>query len=335
MKKTVLWFLKAVVAALIAFGLLSVFSFFYYNLPIHHTETTGSSDYSWDPKAFCARGTEGFSFQFTDENGYVNSYPNQGDQVDILVMGSSHSEGFNVNYNENYTYVLNELLQERKHDLYAYSVATSGHDFERNLRNLESAIKRFQPQKYVVIEVMDLNIRIQKLQRLLGGKLGVLASVNSGLVGTLQKSDALRLMYYQLNQLSENQAKAGQPAQLEQDLALLEQCLDQSLANAGATARANGCQLILTSLSPVEFDYEGNLYDPMAPQIKEMYQRICEKYDILFLDMYPAYEQMYNSTGRLPRGFSNTAPGVGHTNKYGHACVARELYKCITKEDIE
>jgi hypothetical protein len=42
---------------------------------------------------------------------------------------------------------------------------------------------------------------------------------------------------------------------------------------------------------------------------------------------------MYNSTYHLPRGFSNTAPGEGHTNKYGHACIAQELYKHIAKEE--
>lgn len=307
---------------------MSVFCFFYYNLPIHYPDSSGSTDYNWEKKTFCARGTEGFAYQFTDENGYVNSYSPKSDQIDILVMGSSHSEGFNVNYDENYTYVLNELLEKGGHDLYAYSIATSGHALLRNLRNLENALDRFQPRKYVVVETADLYVQTEELEKLISSELETLESSTSGLLGTLQKSDVLRLLYYQMSQLS-----AEDTPQVAQDQAILEAALDQVLSQASETARAKGCQLIITYLSRVEYDYNGTLSEPSDLQNKDLFLKLCEKHNIAFLELYPAYLEMYRNTYHLPRGFSNTAPGEGHTNKYGHACIAQELYKYIAKEE--
>ena len=334
MKKTVLWFVKAAAAAAVAFGLMSVFCFFYYNLPIHYTEPSGASDYSWDKNAFAIHGTEGFSFQFTDDRGYVNSYPRKDDEIDILVMGSSHTEGFHINYDENYTYVLNELLEEGGHDLFAYNIAASGHSLERNIRNLESAIEEFQPKEYVVIEIPDLKLKTASFLKLLDGTLEDLESVNDGIAGILQKSDALRLLYYQMSQVAVNK-KLAAPKEEDPDLALLPEALYASLEQAATVAKEHDLQLIIVYLSLVDYDYNGVLFEPEDIGDKELYQQVCEDLGITFLDMYPAYEEMYNSTYRLPRGYCNTTTGVGHTNKYGHACVARELYKCITKEDIE
>ena len=338
MKKTVLWFLKAGAAALIAFVILSVFSYFYYNLPIHYSDPSGVTDYVWDRNAFCSRGTEGFSWLKTDDNGYVNTYPNKKEQVDILVMGSSHSEGFNVNYDENYTYVLNELLEEKGKGLYAYSVATSGHGLERNINNLSAALERFQPSKYVVIEFPDLELDPEGLKEMVEGRLEPMPSYNSGLIFQLQKSDLLRLMYYQLSQVSINKAVEAELLEEKPDEQLYEFYYDyymnQMLAMAAETAREHDCELIITYLSLLEFDYNGRLVEPMDAARREQFRGMCEKNGIVYLDMYSAYAEMYNTTNRLPRGYSNTVAGEGHTNKYGHACIARELYQLITKEDF-
>ena len=48
MKKTILWILKASMAGLISFAIISGICFFYYNLPVHYTNTTGATDYFWD-----------------------------------------------------------------------------------------------------------------------------------------------------------------------------------------------------------------------------------------------------------------------------------------------
>lgn len=332
MKKILFWFLKAGIAVAIAFVLMSLFCYFYYNLPVHHKETSGATDYNWDKNTFCSRGTEGFAYQFTDENGYVNTYPKKSDQIDVLVMGSSHTEGFNVNYDENYTYVLNDLFQKGGQDLYAYSIATSSHALVRNLRNLENALDQFQPTKYVVIETASLDIPTEDVEKLVNGKLEFLDSSNSGLLGTLQKSDVLRLMYYQMSQMSINKTRSDKPLR---DDAAFEIALDQALERAGSAARAKNCQLILTYLSLVEYDYNGILSDATDPKSKELFQKLCDKHGIIFLDMYPAYEEMYRTTNHLPRGFSNTTPGEGHTNKYGHACIAQTLYEYIAKGDLK
>ena len=58
------------------------------------------------------RGTEGFAYTKTDENGFVNTFPEKKDEINVLVMGSSHAEGFNVDSDENFTYVLNKKFKD-------------------------------------------------------------------------------------------------------------------------------------------------------------------------------------------------------------------------------
>jgi hypothetical protein len=42
------------------------------------------------------------------------------------------------------------------------------------------------------------------------------------------------------------------------------------------------------------------------------------------VDLQPSFDALL-AQGTLPRGFSNTQPGVGHLNRHGHDIVGRQL----------
>jgi hypothetical protein len=65
--------------------------------------------------------------------------------------------------------------------------------------------------------------------------------------------------------------------------------------------------------------------DPTHEQLKEFIERYPE---ITIVDPLPEFQQLASS-GRLPRGFFNSEPGVGHLNKDGNEIVGRLLAKAV------
>lgn len=333
MKKKVLWFAKAALAAVIALSIANCFCGLYYNLPVHYSNETGATDYYWDKNHFSSRGTEGFAISRTDENGFVNTFPYTKNTIDVLVMGSSHAEGFNVNADENFTYLLNSKFRENGLDKYVYSIGMSGHEFLRCLRNLENALAVYSPEEYVVIETPRIDFDIQDLEALNDGTYDTLHSYDSGLIYMLQKVDLFRLIYAQLTSfVRNNNAEAEQ----EKDEAVTVSAeyrtlLKSAMRKASEIMAANGCKLIVVYSPVLETDYNGNVINQAETPAQQAFEAVCEEYGVGFIDMSAAYAAMYEETNRLPFGFSNTAVGAGHTNRYGHSCIARDLYTFITE----
>lgn len=330
MKKTLFWSLKAIIALLISFVILTLFCHFYYNLPVHHNSKTGSTDRVWDSNGISIRGNEGFALSKIDDKGFVNTYPNDKDTVDILVMGSSHTEGFNVNSDENYTYLLNKQLDEKGIDMYAYNIGMSGHPMVRCFRNLEAAIEEFAPTGYVTIETSNLDATLEELTALSEGKYETLYSVESGIISMLQKNDYLRLIYSQLENALK-QSEAGGSDKKEEDMTEYCKYLDEMLKNASEICKNADLELIVVYKPDLVIDYDGNVEDETFDEKDEFFLEIAEKYGITVLDMYSPFAEYYNETYCLPNGFSNTKVGVGHLNPHGHKVIAEELFDCITE----
>lgn len=345
MKKYFLWFGKAFIAIITAFLIITVFCFFYCNYPSHYTTPSKSTDYYWDKNALSIRGTEGFALSRTDDNGYVNTYPNIGNSVDVLLMGSSHTEGFNVNETENYAYNLNKLLNENGLNMYAYNIAVSGHTMSHCLNNLDNAVSEYKPSEYVFIETNSLEIPLDELQKLDDGSFERLPSYDSGWVAFMQKSDFIRQMYAQFNNLM-NQSVANATEEVsvnsntsvfddkkQQALSEYEYYLDKAIKKVKDTADKSGCKIVIMYIPNLGFDYYGNVVDLQLTEKGEIFETLCQKYDVPLINMYSAFAEMYINTNNLPQGFSNTAVGKGHINKYGHSVIAEELCEFIMEEN--
>ena len=334
MKKTILWILKASMAGLVSFAVISGICFFYYNLPVHYTNTTGATDYFWDKETVSMRGTEGFAYTKTDENGFVNTFPEKKDEINVLVMGSSHAEGFNVDSDENFTYVLNKKFKDNGQDKYVYNIGTSSHNFVRCLKNLEDAIETYKPTEYVVIETSAIDFDVESLEQLNSGIYETLESRNTGLIYQLQKLDFVRLVYAQISNFTKKDSAATdeQKTETETDLTQYKQLVEEAVQNASKIAEENNCKIVILYCPKVEVDYYGKIVEKDITPEQDIFKSACEKYAVECIDMFSSYEAMYKETNNLPQGFSNTAVGAGHTNKYGHNCIAEELYKFIVEE---
>lgn len=321
--------IKVIVAGIIAFLILSFFSFFYYNVPIHYDSETRSTDYVWEANKTHFRGTEGFSYGKTDSNGFNNiSVP---EKVDILMMGSSQMEGFNVAPTDNTTSKLNELFSNK---LTAYNIGVSGHTLAVCLNNLENAIKEFSPQKYIVIEAQNFMTH-DELDKLYNENIERIPSVNTGVLSTLQKSDYLRLLYLQYKSYKNaNQANTNLATNTEKlDFVLYESQLNEVLKDASNLAMEASCQLIIFFDDALKFNDRGEILPREKNTYYQLLEKACKENNIIFIDMYEPFLELFNTEYRLPHGFSNTRVGIGHLNKYGHLAIAKTIYEVINEKE--
>lgn len=325
--KTFRWLIKAFVAGCIAFALLCGFSFFWYNVPVHHDNPTGATEYIWESHKFYSKATEGFALGRTNNEGFNNlkDYA-EGDSIDILLMGSSHMEGFNVAQDENAGAVLNQLFQGEK---YCYNIGTAGHNMLYCIDNLSAALDRYQPEEYVVIETFSVGFEASALMSVVDGSIAHIPSHNGGLVGLMQKLPYLRLFYtqhFKNGGATFGDTEQPQPAQAAEDhLPALEQVLDM----VARECAEHDVQPIIVYNSSVHINDDGSAYTNTDETKLKDFARICGEKGICFVDLCPRFLNVYDSEHLLPYGFTNTSPGGGHMNKIGHRIFAEEVCKAI------
>ena len=77
-------------SGVLAILFLTLFSFFYYNIPVSVEMSDESTDWKWEANFFYSRGTEGFAWGKTNNDGYLNAFDySEETPLDVLIMGSS------------------------------------------------------------------------------------------------------------------------------------------------------------------------------------------------------------------------------------------------------
>lgn len=329
-KKYLLWIAKAIISGMIAVVLLTGFSMLYYNLPVHFDTEDGSTDYSWETNKFYSRGTEGFALGKTNNEGYLNSYDYTDEtEVDILVMGSSHAEGYNVAMDESTAAVLGSLLPDRT----VYNIGMSGHTFMRCADNLSSAIAKYSPSQYVIIETYSLDYTEDELIEAINEEVPHLPSYSGGIIGLMQKIPYFRLLYSQLEGFMGGAGDADTASDTPKTKIIAgEEAYGKFFEKLKSTADEGGVQLIIVYHPKLTLTEDGGVTFPKDNELLGMYSELCEKNGIKFLDMTQRFEKEYEEKHILPHGFSNTSVGSGHLNKNGHAMIAESLCELIKEE---
>lgn len=330
MKKFFGWILKAAIAGAAALLLLCLWCFFYYNVPVHFTNETGATEYRWESGKFYRKGTEGFAFGRTNNEGFNNLLDYEpGDKIDLLLMGSSHMEAMNVAPEDNAAAVLNRLFDGEK---YTYNIGTSGHTLMYCLKHLDSALDTYAPQSCAVIETRTLSFSEAELAAVAEGTLPDIPSRSGGLVGMLQKLPYLRLMYTKYVKDSggdDGETPAGPTAPTPEENARKSELLDEILDRAAESCRRRGVELVLVYDPTVYVDESGAAYTLTDGAELEMFKESCRETGIAFIDLTESYLDLFNAQHKLPYGFLNTSPGRGHMNRWGHELFAEAVYNMI------
>lgn len=327
MKNFFIWAGKAAAAGAAALLLLCLWCGFYYNVPIHYTNETGATEYKWESDAFFRKGTEGFAFGRTNNDGFINLRDyTPGEQIDILLMGSSHMEGMNVAPAENAAAVLNRLFAGEK---YTYNIGTSGHTLMYCLKHLDAALDTYAPGGYAVIETRTLAFSREELAAAAEGTLPDIPSHTGGLVELLQRMPYLRLLYTKYLKDGGEEAEDASPAQPPAEDTGKAELLNTVLARAAESCRGRGVTLLLVYDPVVRTGESGDGYTETDPADLAAIETACRGNGILFVDLTESYLAGYKEAHRLPYGFANTRPGSGHMNAWGHELFARTVYDAI------
>lgn len=323
------WFGKAALAGCLAFMSMTAFCLVYYNVPIHHPNESGATDYSWVPNAFYSRLTEGTAHGKTNNEGFLNTYDyEEGMNISVLVMGSSHMEGYQVAQGDSVAGRLNELMGDKN----VYNIGTAAHNFLVCCSNFKAAVERYQPSKYVIIETRKLNFTADSLCSVLNGTLPELPDYSGGIFGLLSRNQYLRLVYKQLQGFMEQGAESGEDtaAPTEQESETTGCMLDQVLSRLGTTASEYGTKIVIFYHPSTQISTDGSLLLSGEANAKAEFSYLCAKNGIIFLDMAERFQYEYDTNHILPHGFINSSVGNGHLNKYGHEMIADEIYKIIS-----
>lgn len=327
MKKFGVWILKAIAGGVIALLALNAFCMLYYNVPVHYTNPDGSTEYKWETSTFYSKGTEGFAWGVTNNDGFNNlrDYA-PGERIDILLMGSSHIEGFNIAQDENAGAVLNTLFDGEK---YTYNIGTAGHTMLYCIKHLAAALDTYEPGEYVVIETNTVDLATADIDAVLSGTLADIPSQSGALITLMQKLPYLRLLYtVQFKGAGAADTEAATTADQTQtgDYAAV---LSPLLGMVADICSERGVQPVIVFDTAVLVDEHGKAYTVTDPEQLAAFESVCAEKGIVFVDLTDAYLGEYAESCRLPYGFANTTPGTGHMNKLGHRLFAQEVYETI------
>ncbi len=336
MKKLFGWSIKASIAAVVSVLVLSLFTLVYSYTGVHITNESGATDYKWESNQFRANMAEGFSWLKVNEDGFNNSFGlEEVNDIDILLMGSSHMEAMNVAQNKNVSSLLNELLP----DYITYNIGISGHTIYQCAKNLPRAIGYYNPSKYVIIETDRISLDKTEMVQMLNESLGVIPSHDKGISFMIQKYIPCVLPVYR--EVS-NWIRAGQSSCTEDEMIYQNEkdtnneeysaILDSFIGKIAEAA--SECKIIIVYQPGTAIDGNGSMLTEDKESVKK-FANACEEHGILFVDMYDDFLSEFVNTHCLAHGFANTAVGVGHLNETGHRLIAERLSAVIKEMDHE
>ena len=159
-KRTLLYCGKVLLASVGAFVVLTLFYAFYENSPYSLICEDGVTNEKYRPYVPYCRMTEGLSYGRTNNDGYIDLRDyEEGMPIDVLVMGSSQMEALEVPQQYCTASQLDALLPE---DV-VYNIGISGHFLPICASNLKSAMQKYSPRKYVIIETGSIQFSQKEL----------------------------------------------------------------------------------------------------------------------------------------------------------------------------
>ena len=314
--------IRCIGACIISLLLLSCFVLIYSYSGTHIENETGATDYKWLPGQYKANMVEGFSWLRMDDEGFNNADCSKNDHPDVLLMGSSHLEAINVSDTENTLYYLSKFLPDYK----VYNIGVSGHNIYRCANNLSRAIDYYSPEKYIVIETATISLDNDLMNMVIDGALTAIPSFDSGVLFHIQKyCPAIKNIYNSLTNWR-NVEKKEATQHIQMDFTLLDEFI-----HFMSNSLKNDCKLIIIYHPTSMLDANGNIVLQTSDIDLQVFRDVCEKYEIEFVDTSMQVIDLFNKQHKFIHGFSNTAIGSGHLNRYGHFLLAKQL-ELIIKE---
>lgn len=324
---------------MLALVILSLINIFYSYTGVHITNTTGATDYVWEPYQLRTTMQEGFSWLHVNNEGFNNSFDYHG-EVDILLMGSSHMEAMNVAADENTAYLLNQYLP----DMATYNIGISGHTIYRCVDNVATAVDNYNPKDYLIIETDRVELDIAQMQEVISGEANRIPSYETGIFYQLQKRiPSVKWLYKQLtdwinlgneNGVAQSDINEEEIEESDIDIDLpneYQDTVNSFLKKVKDAVKEDDCHVIIFYHPQMIVNQNGKLINVTNSQYTKAFKSACDENGIIFIDMEDEFQKLYNERHILPHGFYNTAAGNGHLNRYGHEVIAQRLSEIMIK----
>lgn len=330
MLKIFKWIIKAASAGIISITFLSAVTIVYSHSGVHITNRSGATDYKWESNQFKSTMAEGFSWFRMNGEGFNNSFDiEETGGVDALLIGSSHMEGVNVSKDKNAGYILNSSLA----DFTTYNIGTSGHTIYHCVNNLQGAVSYYNPEKYIIIETDRIDLDEDQMRQVLDGEFSHIPSYDSGLKYKIQKYIPCFLPLYRelKNWMSASTVaykdQIGDVTEVEGKHSDAYVMTLNKFVNKIASD-TEGRSVIIVYHPNMLFNGEGELLGEDSQYLND-FEKACVENEIIFVDMYDDFKEMYEKEHKLAHGFFNTAVGCGHLNNDGHKLIANRLLEII------
>ena len=95
-----------------------------------------------------------------------------------------------------------------------------------------------------------------------------------------------------------------------------------------------GTQIIIAYHTTGQIERDGTIYFEPSER-KDLFKKIANDSGITFLDLTDDFKKMYETEHHVAHGFVTGKLGSGHLNKYGHAAMAKALYRTIIDMEKE
>lgn len=326
--KTIIWVFRAIIAGIISCFILSLFVCVYHYEGIHINNVGMGTDYRWEPQQIKSQMTEGFAWFRMDENGFNNqSVP---EQVDILLMGSSHMEACEVAQEKNLGSILNVELPQYQ----TYNIGIGGHTIYRCVDNIEEALVEYAPSKYIIMETDRVKMDLKSMRDVIEEKASAIPSYDSGVIYYLQKIPAVKLLYSQISNWIEAGGEDIEQERKQVDWSAYKKVLTAFLLKANRVASKEDRKLIIFYQPQTKLMSDGSLDCGKGDEeYLQIFSEICRDIGIVFVDLTSSFQELYSDRNILAHGFANSAVGEGHLNEYGHKVIATTLVEKIQEMD--
>lgn len=343
MKKLIKNVTKLGGACVVGVLILSLINCVYGYTGIHIDNETGATDYVWESNQIKTNLSEGFSWLRMDENGFNNTSENvekmKRDDLDILLMGSSHMEALQVAEDENTGYLLNNSLPDKS----TYNIGISGHDIYRVVDNVDNAVLVYQPEEYLVIETATVILDEDEMKQVIEGTAKKIPSYDSGLIYYLQKIPAIKWLYKNVQDwISQSEltfAKKETTSSValgtvdDVDTHTYDETLAEFLDIVSGVCEKQKCTPIIFYHPEAVILENGDWDCSTDNEYLDVFEAVCAQKNIIFEDMTKEFYKVYNEQELLAHGFINTDVNDAHLNEVGHKIIAEKLVEVIKENE--
>ncbi len=344
--------LKWIVSAVFGVVLFSLVIEYYYTFvpfqvdPLTMIETPPEG-------AVIHKSTEGSGVSVFSAHGVVAENPATRDLPNVLFLGSSFTQGLEVDDSEKFTWLFEEYWNKtHEKGLHAVNAGLGHTNLAIHMKRVEGLKKKYDPVfTFVQISKWEL------IDKLLDPRFSSWVELDDGVpvvrtrnrespkaVSTLKEILVRTHLFSGFNHIHTNTRAflagvSGQSTHEESerrsdiaDEEIMQNLIDWQI-DEFMRLLPRGFAFIFFSPAPAIQNGKLVLEDPVDRRLAGIFSKACRERGIDFIDMYEVFLDYYLETKQFAKGFFNTRPSIGHMNSAGHELTARRMVDYMqTKE---